>query len=283
MIKCRNGTFIGTQNGDSLSFIGVPYAAPPVGNLRWQPPQPPASSDKIFHANKPSVMPLQVLGGDKKFSADAIGEDCLKLNIWLNPNDSTAKKPVMVYFHGGGYLRGSINAPLFNGENFVRDNGDMILIVVGFRFGVMGFIDFSGVDGGENFLNSAHIGLLDQIQALRWIHENIAEFGGDPDNVTIFGHSSGASSCSFLMGIAEARRYFRRCIAHSGTVFFSHSKNFCRRLAPELLRLTGKRNVNELMALTAAEIFELLPALNKFCTFRESTRLNILYDFFQLF
>lgn len=269
MIKCRNGTFIGTQNGDCLSFIGVPYAAPPVGNLRWKAPQPPAPSDKIFHANKPSVMPLQVLGGDKKFSDNTIGEDCLKLNIWLNPNNRTVKKPVMVYFHGGGYLRGSINAPLFNGENFVRNNGDVILIIVGFRLGVMGFIDFADVAGGENFLNSAHIGLLDQIQALCWIHENIVEFGGDPDNVTIFGHSSGASSCSFLMGIAEARRYFRRCIAHSGSVFFSHSKNFCRRLAPELLKLTGKRNVDELMALTAQEIFELLPALNKFCTFPE--------------
>ena len=267
LVKCRNGIFKGKRSADALSFIGVPYAAKPVGNLRWQPPQPPAPSNKIFHADRPSVMPLQPLGSDKKFSADSIGEDCLKLNIWLNPNDSTANKPVMVYFHGGGYLRGSINAPLFDGENFVRDNSGVILIIVGFRLGVMGFIDFAGVEGGENFPHSAHLGLLDQIQALRWIHDNIAEFGGDPDNVTIFGHSSGASSCSFLMGIAEARRYFKRCIAHSGSVFLSHSKKFCRRLAPELLKISGKKNVAELMTLTAQEIFELLPALNKFCTF----------------
>lgn len=268
-VKCRNGIFVGARKDKAACWLGVPYAKQPVGKLRWQAPKPPESSDKIFPADIPPVMPLQPLSGDKKFSPDKIGEDCLKLNIWLNADNRDDKKPVMFYFHGGGYLRGTVNAPLLNGENFVSNNSDVILIVVEHRLGVLGFVDFDGVAGGENFPDSSCLGLLDQVAALKWVNENISEFGGDPDNVTIFGHSSGASSCSFLMGMAEARRYFNRCIAHSGSVFFSHSKKFCRRLAPALLNVAGKKNAAELMALSTEEIFDLLPALNKFCTFPE--------------
>ena len=190
-VKCRNGIFVGAEKNGAVSYIGVPYAKPPVGTLRWKAPEQPTPSDEIFIANKPSVMPLQILGGGKKFDASKVGEDCLKLNIWLNPNNTDTKKAVMVYFHGGAYMRGNINSALLNGENFVRENGDVILIIVGYRLNMMGFIDFSGVAGGENFPDSTCLGLLDQIQALRWINENISGFGGDSDNVTIFGHSAG--------------------------------------------------------------------------------------------
>ena len=186
-VKCRNGIFVGAEKNGAVSYIGMPYAKPPVGTLRWKAPEQPTPSDEIFIADKPSVMPLQILGGGKKFDASKVGEDCLKLNIWLNPNNTDKKKAVMVYFHGGAYMRGNINSALLNGENFP---------------------------------DSTCLGLLDQIQALRWINENISGFGGDPDNVTIFGHSAGGSSVSFLMSMPEARKYFNRCIAQSGTFFF---------------------------------------------------------------
>lgn len=245
----------------------MPYAKQPVGNLRWKVPEPPDLSEEIIFADKPSVMPLQT--GKKTFDATKYGEDCLKLNIWRNFSDKTAKKPVMVFFHGGAYMRGNINSAVYNGENFVRENDDVILVVVGYRLGMMGFIDLSGVEGGENFPDSTCLGLLDQIQALRWIHENISKFGGDPKNVTIFGHSAGASSVSFLIGMPEARKYFNRCIIQSGTTFFSHTPQFCQRLPQELLKISGARNMNDLMALSSEEIYNLIPALDKYFTFPE--------------
>lgn len=268
-VRCSNGIFVGSEKNGAVGYIGVPYAKQPVGDLRWKAPEQPTPSDKIFIADKPSVMPLQILGGNKKFDANKIGEDCLKLNIWLNPNNHDKKKAVMVYFHGGAYMRGNINTPLLNGENFVRENDDVILIVVGYRLGMMGFIDLSNVEGGENFPDSACLGLLDQIQALRWINENIAAFGGDPENVTIFGHSAGGSSVSFLMSMPEARKYFNRCIAQSGTVFFSHSPQFCQRLPQELLRVSGAKNMDELMNLSTEELYNLMPQLGEYFTFPE--------------
>lgn len=134
-VKCRNGIFVGAEKNGTVGYIGVPYAKQPIGALRWKAPEQPTPSDEIFIADKPSVMPLQILGGDKKFDANKIGEECLKLNIWLNPNNHDKKKAVMVYFHGGAYMRGNINTALLNGENFVRENDDVILIVVGYRLG----------------------------------------------------------------------------------------------------------------------------------------------------
>ena len=129
-------------------------------------------------------------------------EDCLYLNIWLNADDKTEKKPVMVWIHGGAYAVGSGSQFGYNGANLVQAQSDIILVNINYRLNMYGFMDFSSVPGGEAFESASCNGLLDQAMALRWVHENIAAFGGDPDNVTIFGQSAGDETVSGAVGPA---------------------------------------------------------------------------------
>ena len=123
----------------------------------------------------------------------------------------------MVFFHGGAYGWGGSGDPLYDGQSFVKAHDDVILVTANYRIGIMGFIDFSSVEGGSDYGDAPSLGLLDHVQALKWVKENIAQFGGDPENVTIFGESAGGGTTSLMLAMDEAKGLFKRCISESGS------------------------------------------------------------------
>lgn len=256
-VKCSCGTFVGRKNGDVLSFRGVPYAQQPTGERRWKRPVPVEDSDGVYEAYYNGKSPVQTEIDSERASYYPQGEDCLYLNIWTNTACEDTNKTVMVFFHGGSYGWGGTADPLYNGESFVKAHPDVIMVTVGYRVGLLGFIDFCEVKGGEDFPDAPNLGILDQIESLRWVQKNIAFFGGNPRNVTIFGESAGGGSVSILPIIDEAKGLFRRVIAQSGSVALTFSKKECLPYTRKLLRGSGAKCMDDLMKLSEDEIIEL--------------------------
>lgn len=266
---CENGIFVGRRQGPVLSFKGIPYALPPVGHLRWKDPVPAAKSSSVYTAYYYGKSPLQTEWPSETGSLYAKGEDCLTLNIWTNTEGPKEGKTVMVFFHGGSYGWGATCDPIYDGFNMVNKFPDLILVTVEYRVGIMGFIDFSIVPGGEEYRTSGNLGLLDQICALRWVQKNIAVFGGDPGNVTIFGESAGAGSVSLLPLMRGSRGLFKRIIAESGSVALTYSRKECLNLTSLLLKESGCRTMEELTSLSEEELTLLNEELNDYNNFPE--------------
>lgn len=187
-------------------FLGVPYAAPPVGPNRLRPPQPVERWDHVRDATRPGVSPPQVappVSAGAEWDTSATGEDCLVLNLWT-PDPGAAGLPVMVFIQGGQFEISATAA--YDGARFARDG--VVCVVINWRVGADGFL-YLGDD-------VANVGLLDQVAALEWVRENIAAFGGDPGNVTVFGESAGAMSIGVLLAMPRAAGLFRRAILQSG-------------------------------------------------------------------
>ncbi|MBR5620857.1 MAG: carboxylesterase family protein [Clostridia bacterium] len=267
--RCSNGVFVGRETDGVLAFKGIPYAVPPVGELRWKEPVPAPDSDAVYQAYYFGKSPIQTEWPSEPGSYYPQSEDCLTLNIWTNRSGTADKKAVMVFFHGGSYGWGAASDPMYDGQNLIRKYPDVVLVTVEFRLGLLGFIDFSSVPGGEDYVASGNLGLLDQVCALRWIQKNIASFGGDPDCVTIFGESSGAGSVSLLPLMREADGLFRRVIAESGSVTLTYSREECRNLTKMLLEKSGCTTMDELTALTEDKLIELNEELNDYNNFPE--------------
>lgn len=175
----------------------------------------------------------------------------------------------MVFIHGGSYGWGATSDPVYDGHNLVAKFDDIILVTVEYRLGMMGFIDFSAVEGGEEYNTSGNLGLLDQVCALQWIQENIVAFGGDPDNVTVFGESAGGGSVSLLPLIDGTEGLFQRIIAESGSVALTYSTDECQNLTQMLLEETGCTNMKELAALSEEELISVNEKLNDYNCFPE--------------
>ena len=256
-VKCVNGTFVGTEEHGVASWLGIPYAKAPVGERRFKAPEYVDACDRVFEAKYYGKGAYGSTGYDDCVQRRE-SEDCLYLNIWLNEDDKTAKKPVMVWIHGGAYVVGSGSQASYSGANFVQAQSDIIMVNINYRLNMYGFMDFSSVPGGEKFGTAPCNGLLDQAMALRWVHENIAAFGGDPDNVTIFGQSAGGGSVSILPVMKEANRYFQKVIAQSGstTLAFPVSCNSAQGKTKALLEYTGCKNMDEIMALSEEKLQE---------------------------
>jgi len=256
-VKCVNGTFVGTEENGVASWLGIPYAKPPVGKRRFKAPEYVDESDRVFEARYYGKGAFGSLGYD-----DCIqmleSEDCLYLNIWANADDKTEKKPVMVWIHGGAYVVGSGSQISYSGANLVQKQSDIIMLTINYRLNMYGFMDFSSVPGGEDFGTAPCNGLLDQAMALRWVHENIAAFGGDPDNVTIFGQSAGGGSASILPVMKEANRYFQKSIAQSGstTLAFPVGCEAAQGKTKALLEYTGCKTMDDIMALSEEKLHE---------------------------
>ena len=246
---CDNGVFVGERQGTVRVFKGIPYAQPPVGALRWKEPQPPPPSQQVRQAKYFGPSPLQTSWFSEVASYYPQSEDCLMLNVWTSEANGSVKKPVMVFFHGGSYAWGGTSDPLYDGHALVEKFDDVVLVTVGYRTGMMGFIDLSSLPGSEGYEASGNLGLLDQLEALRWVQRNIAAFGGDADNVTIFGESAGGGSVSLLPLMKGARGLFRRVIAESGSVALTYSREDCQPLTEKLLQVTGAGTVQDLLDL----------------------------------
>lgn len=256
-VKCLNGTFVGTEENGVASWLGIPFAKPPVGKLRFKAPEYVDASDKVFEAKYYGKRSYgQSEGGD--YIQKIAAEDCLYLNIWVNADDKTEKKPVMVWIHGGAYVDGSGSQACYSGANLVQVQSDIIMVNINYRLNMYGFMDFSSVPGGENFKTAPCNGLLDQAMALRWVHENIAAFGGDPNNVTIFGQSAGGGSVSILPVMKEANQYFQKVIAQSGstTLAFPVNCEAAQGKTKALLEYTGCKTMDDIMALSEEKLQE---------------------------
>ena len=259
-VKCYNGTFVGMRENGIASFKGIPYAKPPIGELRWKAPEPVEADDGTYDATHFGKSAIQLKASSELASMNPEGqsEDCLTLNIWTADLEKK-NKPVMFWIHGGAYSYGGTSDPLYDGQYLVAEHPDILLVSCNYRVGPMGFIDFFEVEGGENFPTSGYNGLLDQIQALKWVQQNIEAFGGDPENVTIFGESAGGGSVTELLIADGTEGLFRRAIAESGAVNFTmtHERFAEIGVAQKLLEKANGECMDDLMALSEAELTEI--------------------------
>jgi para-nitrobenzyl esterase len=203
------------------AYLGIPFAAPPVRELRWREPQPIAPWQGVYNADRLAPECIQVLRRhnlNHYFGEEATSEDCLYLNIWAPPlTGPGAKLPVIVFLYGGGFTIGSAGMAIYGGENVARHNA--IFVNFNYRIGALGFMAHPELTAESAHHASGNYGLLDQVAALNWIQRNIAQFGGDPGNVTITGQSAGASSVAFLQASPLATGLIHRAAAFSGSVF----------------------------------------------------------------
>ena len=264
---CGNGVFVGAKAGDVCAFRGIPYAKPPVGKLRWKAPEPVDDDNTVREAYYNGKTPLQTEWPSEQASYYPRSEDCLYLNVWKNLTDTSTNKPVMVFMHGGSYGWGGTADPMYDGKTFVSKQPDIILVTIGYRVGLMGFVDLSYFEGGEAYPDAPNLGILDQIEALRWIQKNIAAFGGDPKNVTIFGESAGGGSVSLLPVISQAKGLFRRVIAESGSVALTFSKEECREFSKRLMSAAKTKSVKKLLSLSEAELLKVNEKVNDYNNF----------------
>ena len=266
-IRFHNGTFVPRVEGSVRCFRGIPFALPPIGKLRWKAPLPVEESDQIREAYFNAKSPIQSVIASERASLYPQSEDCLYLNMWINDECQTPKKPIMVFIHGGSYGWGGTADPLYDGLNFIKVHKDVILITIAYRIGLLGFIDFTHVPGGEDYPDSSNLGILDQIEALRYIQRNAKAFGGDPDNITIFGESAGGGSVALLPLIADAKGLFHKVIAESGSVVLTFSKEECLPLAQKLLKEAKVSTVEELVNIPEEKFAEINEPLNEFNNF----------------
>ncbi|MFB2579775.1 carboxylesterase/lipase family protein [Herbiconiux sp. P15] len=218
-----------------LSWKGIPFAAAPVGELRFRRPQPPEPWEGTRPATRFGPMaPQNVLKSMEVVPGVGISEDCLSVNVWAPAGAERGSKPVMVWIHGGGYFQGSTAQRFYDGRNLASE-GDVVVVTVNYRLGVIGFVDFSSLSSSFE----SNLGLRDQIAALRWVQENIAEFGGDPQNVTLFGESAGGACVLALMASPLTEGLFHRAIAQSAPVTSVYGRERAAAVATRYLGLVG--------------------------------------------
>jgi para-nitrobenzyl esterase len=222
-VRVEQGLLAGT-NGNSPDvrvYRGVPFAAPPVGDLRWKAPQPPAKWQGVRKAAEFSnacwQTPYPAAAAIYQAKLPPLSEDCLYLNIWTPAKSAKDRLPVMVWIHGGGYTRGFAGTPAYDGEALARKGA--IIVTINYRLGILGFFAHPALSAESGHHASGNYGLLDQIAALQWVRKNIAAFGGDPKRVTIFGESAGSWAVNALMASPLAKGLFHRAIGESGGSF----------------------------------------------------------------
>ena len=269
VVSTDTGSLSGQTDAYGITaYLGIPYAAPPVGPLRWQPPQSAKPWTGVRAADKFGDSCMQIKQGmrlpwtEAFMTQNDISEDCLFLNVWTPAAGTSEKLPVMIWIHGGGNSEGSSAVTSYNGKNLARKG--VVVVTINYRLGPLGFLAYPGLTAESSHHSSGNYGLLDQIAALKWVHQNIAAFGGDADNVTVFGQSAGAGDTTILMASPLAQGLFAHAITESGSG---------RRVTPlrhmplaeaeqkgeKYAALMGARSLAELRALPVTDFAKLAP------------------------
>ena len=238
IVATGNGRLEGRKEKGLEVFRGVPFAAPPLGSLRWREPQAVAAWAGVRKADayaascmqKPGI-PVAAGGTDGPLS-----EDCLYLNVWTPASGTGGRRPVMVWIHGGALVLGSGNVSLYDGTALAQRGA--VVVTINYRMGALGFFSHPAIDGSDSS-SPVNYGLLDQIAALRWVRDNIAAFGGDPGNVTIFGESAGAQSVLALYASPLAQGLFHKGIAQSPYGIPSHTRAKAREVSEQMATAVG--------------------------------------------
>jgi para-nitrobenzyl esterase len=249
------GEVRGKLRRDVHVFRGIPFAAPPVGKLRFRPPAPAIPWDGVLDATHGSPWAVQLPSPlEKMLGAPPPRYDeakCLTLNV-TTPAPDGAGRPVLFWIHGGAFVNGAGSSPIYDGTKFAQ-HGDVVVVTVNYRLGAFGFLHLDDVFG-EELAGSGNAGILDQVAALEWVRDNIAAFGGNPDDVTIFGESAGGMSVGTLLGMPAAEGLYHRAIVQSGSSSFASRAADATTTAREILEIIGVTTVEELEAVPTDEI-----------------------------
>jgi para-nitrobenzyl esterase len=218
IVNTVNGQLQGlTENNAVIAFKGIPYGQPPIGKLRWKAPVPIKNWDGVLKADHfgPSAMQTNIFG-DMVYRSKGTSEDCLYLNIWKPSKKSKKLLPVLVYYYGGGFVAGDGSEPRYDGASMAALG--IVAVTVNYRLGVFGFLSHPELTKESPHGSSGNYGLMDQALALKWVYENIAAFGGDPERITIAGESAGSVSVSALMASPLSKNYIAGAIGESGSI-----------------------------------------------------------------
>ena len=257
-IKTRYGTFNGFVDEKGVkTWLGIPYAQPPIKNLRWQAPQPLQPSDKTFDAKKFGFTAMQTVDDRETASLNPQSEDCLTLNIWKRGDKNNL--PVMVFIPGGGFQSGGSSDIRYHGSNFAAAN-DIVLVTINYRLNLFGFLNLAGID--SSFEDSGYLGIKDQIAALQWVKENISEFGGNPENITIFGQSAGSTSVMLLTVIPAAKNLFQKAIPQSGHLGTYNTYEESAKVFQIFMEMSGAKTIGDLMKKNSAELINIYEKVN---------------------
>ena len=257
--KTIYGQVLGKKEGNVFTWKGIPYAKPPVGDRRFQAPVAPESWEGIREAThfgpiapQPEQEIMTFLGAER----GNMSEDCLYLNVW-SPGADERRRPVLVWIHGGAFISGSGSASSYDGTSFA-ELGDVVVVTLNYRLGILGFLHLGEIDR-QAYATSGNNGMLDQIAALKWVHDNIEFFGGDPERVTIFGESAGAMSVGTLLAMPEAKGLFHQAILQSGAARNTVTATQATQIAKKILKALNIQG-DELEKLSEVPLDQLIAA-----------------------
>ncbi len=262
IVTTKNGKLEGDYRNGVYGFKGVPYAAPPVGKLRWAPPQPVKPWDGVRPALEyGAISPQNLMAapsdspGVPNFGDQPQDEDCLFLNVWT-PGLDDARRPVLFWIHGGAFIIGSGSEGFLDSRNLVK-RGNIVLVSINYRLGALGFMNLKEITGGR-VPATGNEGLLDQVAAIEWVHENIDAFGGDPDNITISGFSAGGMSVGTLLALPAARGKFHKAVNRSGAANIVSTLDSAVTISRQYLDVLGVKHndIDALFDLTVPQLME---------------------------
>jgi para-nitrobenzyl esterase len=265
----ENGTIEGNYDTRTgiRKYFGIPFAKPPVGELRWKAPQPPDNWKGVKQTKKFGPRPMQwIVYGDMVFRSEGLSEDCLYLNVWSPAKRDTRGLPVLVYFYGGGFVAGDASEPRYDGESMARKG--IVVVTVNYRLNLFGFLSLPELSAEAPYKSSGNYGLLDQVAALQWVQRNIAAFGGNPGHVTIAGESAGSISVSELMASPLSKNLFQAAIGESGAAINPTLPPVplaeAEKTGSDFLKKAGIASLTELRKLTTQALYEIYKESKRF-------------------
>lgn len=258
----ENGVIEGnydTQSGIQ-KYFGIPFAKPPVGDLRWKAPQPAVNWKGVKQAKKFGPRPMQtIVFGDMKSRSDGVSEDCLYLNVWTPAKRNTKDLPVLLYFYGGGFVAGDASEPRYDGESMAKKG--IVVVTCNYRLNIFGFLAMPELSAETSYEGSGNYGLLDQVAAMKWVQKNIAAFGGDPKKVTIAGESAGSISVSYQMASPLGRNLIAGAIGESGAginpTLAPVPMSEAEKAGADFAKTAGYPTLAQLRKLTTREVYEI--------------------------